>query len=50
MNNHGLNDYAEVVHVGFELASNNKRYRKLVVDNDNNAKTYRQWAHRCSGE
>ena len=33
-----------------EFASTTSRYRKFIVGNDDDAKTYDQWATSCSGE
>ena len=42
--------HIEKVHVGLELASETSRYRKLVVGHVSHAKTFGQWAHRCTGQ
>ena len=45
-----MGSFADVNCFELEFASTTSRYRKLIVGNDSDAKTYDQWAASCSGQ
>ena len=42
--------HVDVPECGLHLASTTRNYRKLTVGSENNAKSYDQWADRCTSK